>query len=322
MPETQPKAARAHPTEQKLAKPFFQFGLRELLLLPVAAAAFLGITMGFGQFAIMALPMVVVAFGLTLVVGRLIGLRLNIAEGLIVCALMYLLLSCAASGAVDPRGPVREMQCRNKLKCIGLALHNYHEVYGCFPPAHVADESGRPAHSWRVLILPFLEQQALYEQYDFEEPWDGPNNSRLAGVRVEAYCCPEEDGSARTTSYVAVVGPATVWPGKEPVKISDITDGTSDTLIVVEIANSGIHWMEPKDLDLSTTTLGVNPPQGPAISSAHPRDKWDRPSSQTANVLLVDGSVHVLTRQVSSEDLRALLTIAGREKIDRDKLGW
>jgi hypothetical protein len=67
--------------------------------------------------------------------------------------------------------------CRRQLRHIAIALQNYHDVHGQLPPAYLPDSRGRPMHSWRVLLLPFLEMQALYDQYDFNEPWDGPNNS-------------------------------------------------------------------------------------------------------------------------------------------------
>ena len=70
--------------------------------------------------------------------------------------------------------------CTNNLKHIGLALLNYNDIFGCFPPAYTTDANGKPMHSWRVLILPFIEQQTLYKRYRFDEPWDGPNNSLLA----------------------------------------------------------------------------------------------------------------------------------------------
>jgi len=322
MLETENREGKGNRVEPNSTQPSFQFGLKELLLLPVFVAVFLGITVGFGQFAVMALPFAFLAFSVIWVVALLLPRRTTFVEALVVAAVVYLVASLFASGCVDPRGPTRESECRNTLKCIGLALHQYHEVYGCFPPAYVADERGRPIHSWRVLILPFLEEQALYEQYDFDEPWDGPNNRRLTRAQVDVYRCPEEDGSARTTSYVAVVGEGTVWPGEGSVEFSDVTDEASKTLMVVEIANSGIHWMAPNDLDFSAATRGVNAEDGASISSLHPRDKWGRPASQTANVLLIDGSVHILTRQTSPEDLDALLTIDGGEKIDPAKLGW
>ncbi len=97
-----------------------------------------------------------------------------------------------------------------------MAVANYHETFGCFPPAYVVDRQGKPMHSWRVLILPFMEQKELYDAYDFAEPWDGPNNRKLASRIGSIYLRSGLDsGQAQTTSFVAVVGPQTAWPGSE-----------------------------------------------------------------------------------------------------------
>jgi len=144
----------------------------------------------------------------------------------------------------------RRYRCANNLKQIVLALHEYHLTYGQFPPAYVADANGKLMHSWRVLILPYLDFKSLYDAYDFDEPWDGPNNGKLAGFLVEMYQCPSADHSGPTTNYVAVVGPGTAWPDDKTTSIADFRDGTSNTILVVETPQSDIHWMEPRDLTL------------------------------------------------------------------------
>ena len=132
------------------------------------------------------------------------------------------------------------------LKQIPLALHSYHEKYGSLPPAYVADASGRPMHSWRVLILPFLERESLYDQYDFREPWDGPNNIQLLGSMPHVFACPSRSPDPKgMTSYVAITGPGTMFPGATSVKFADVTDGLPDTLMVVETANVDIPWTAP-----------------------------------------------------------------------------
>jgi len=202
----------------------------------------------------------------------------------------------------------RRMQCSNHLKQIGLALQNYHDTYGCLPPASIADAQGKPMHSWRVLILPFMEQKALYDKYRFDEPWNGPNNSKLHKEIVNVFCCPSRPKQQpRTeTSYVAVVGTETVWPGTDVVKLADFKDGTSNTILVAELANSGIHWMEPRDLHVMQMPMAVNPTQGQGISSVHPN---------VALAVFVDGHTQALTKNTPPEILRALLTIAGGEQI-------
>ena len=96
-------------------------------------------------------------------------------------------------------------------------------------------------HSWRVLLLPYLERKDLYSQYDFDEPWDGPNNSKLHGTRVRYFESPSGVGVVGETSCVAIVGMQTVWPGAKTTKNADIKDGLSNAVLVAEIHNSGIH---------------------------------------------------------------------------------
>ena len=200
------------------------------------------------------------------------------------------------------------MQCSKLLKQIGLGLQNYHDFYGSFPPAHVADAQGKPMHSWRVLILPFMEHKPLYDKYRFDEPWDGPNNSKLHKEIVEVFCCPSRPKQQpRTeTSYVAVVGPRTAWPGTKAVQLSDVIDGTSNTILVTEVTNSGIHWMEPRDLHVNQMPMAVNAERGQGISSPHPN---------VALAVYADGHTQQITKNTPTEILRALLTINGGEQI-------
>jgi prepilin-type processing-associated H-X9-DG protein len=205
-------------------------------------------------------------------------------------------------------GPAaRRSQCKNNLKQIGIALYNYHEKFGSLPPAYIADQNGRPLHSWRVLLLPFLDQAPLYAQYRFDEPWDGPNNSKLADSIHSIYCCPSDDhgdldhklGRSTMTSYVAVVGADTAWPGHGASSFQDIKDGTSNTLLVVEVANSGIHWMEPRDLHVLQMTPTINAKSGQGMSSRH---------TGGAHGVFADGSVRFISDTLTADALRALIT--------------
>ncbi len=170
---------------------------------------------------------------------------------------VVVLVGLVLLGLILPEIPTRDRhrrpQCLNNMHNIALALHNYHSAYGSLPPPYIADASGRPMHSWRVLMLPYLDRPDLYQAYRFDEPWDGPNNSKLHNLIVDVFNCPEDHGGKKSTetSYVAVVGPETLWPGDRAVRLDDVTDGLGNTLLVVEIANSGIHWLEPRDLHVS-----------------------------------------------------------------------
>ncbi|MGH7140262.1 MAG: DUF1559 domain-containing protein, partial [Pirellulales bacterium] len=217
---------------------------------------------------------------------------------LVVPILIIALLLPAVQAA---REAARRNQCNNNLKQIGLAMYNYHDVWGSFPPAYLADENGRPMHSWRVLILPYMEQKALYDRYNFDEPWDGPNNSQLAAMMPPAYGCPSDAAggpAGTTTSYAAVTGPGTLFDADLTSSFATVTDGTSNTLMVVEAANAGIHWMEPRDLDIDQMTLTIN--GSPTdISSHHPGG---------AQAVFADGHTTFLRATIGAQLLRALMT--------------
>jgi len=205
------------------------------------------------------------------------------------------------------REAARRSQCTNNLKQIALAMHNYHDTYKSFPPAYIADESGRPMHSWRVLILPFLEQGPLFDQYNFDEPWDSPENLVLADLMPDVFRCPSDVSSGPLeTSYAMIVGPGTLFDGVDPAGFRDILDGTSNTLLSVEAAGSGIHWMEPRDLDFEQLRLQINGPAGFGIRSHHPRG---------VEAAMCDGSVHFLSNGLDPKVLERLITIADGEPV-------
>jgi prepilin-type processing-associated H-X9-DG protein len=189
-------------------------------------------------------------------------------------------------------------------------MHNYHAQHDCFPPAYIADEDGEPMHSWRVLLLPYLEEVALYDAYDFDEPWDGPNNLALAAMIPDVYRCGDEvAGDPAETSYLMIVGEGTISDGPTPSKMRDITDGTSMTIMVVESTRTGICWTEPRDLDAANITYLVNDGSEQGIRSDH---------GVSAHALYCDGSVRTLEAWHTAGQIRALSTIAGGEAVDPD----
>jgi len=206
--------------------------------------------------------------------------------------------------------PSRRSTCKNNLKHIGLALHNYHDNYDSFPPAYVVDENDRPLYSWRVLILPFVDQAPLYGKLHLDEPWNSPHNRPLLDVDIPAFRCPSDKETAKgMTNYLAVVGPETMWPAPDTCRFKDVTDGASNTLHVVEVANSGIHWAEPRDLHVTQMAREVNPSAGMGMSSRY---------TGGTHVLFGDGRVQFIADDSPVEQLRAMLTRAGGEVIDDD----
>jgi hypothetical protein len=180
-------------------------------------------------------------------------------------------------------------------------------VYGSFPPADIADRHGRPIHSWRVLILPQLERQDLYNAYNFAEPWDGPNNRQLADKIGSVYLRSGlGSDQSRTTSFVAVVGPETAWKGTEPLKYEDLRDGKGETLLVVEVPDGRFHWMEPRDLRFDAMSFRINDGAGRGLGS----------NLGGARVVSADGSVREFADDFDPETLRAMLTADGGEPVD------
>ena len=175
-------------------------------------------------------------------------------QSVVVVFAVAILGSCLILGVFDNYGHYNASRysiCKNHLKLIGLALHNYHDDYGSFPPAYVADENGKPMHSWRVLLLPYLDERELSEQYDFSQPWDSPENRKLLEHMPEVFACPthvRRGEKSQTTSYLAVLGPDSAWPGSKSLALSDIQDGPSRTILVVESGSREILWTEPKDV--------------------------------------------------------------------------
>lgn len=211
-----------------------------------------------------------------------------------------------ASSISQNRSAARCIQCTNNLKQISLAFQNYSSAWDSFPPAYSIDASGRPLHSWRVLLIPYLEKTHWYSLIDLDEPWDGPKNGPLLrGIKPLAYFCPNHPKAHELglTSYVAVSGPETLFPGGGRTRtIADITDGTSKTIAIVETVSAAIPWMAPRDLDMMTMSAKVGDPTLPSVSS------YDPPG---AGFVRVDGTVGRVGPDIPKPgDLRHLLTIA------------
>ena len=154
------------------------------------------------------------------------------------------------------------VQGMNNMRQIMLAFHNYHDVYGHFPPPVLKGKNGA-THSWRVAILPYLDQSALYDAYKFDEPWDSPSNHKVLEKMPTIYRHPSQNANATTTNYVAPVSPDGVMrPTGEGTKIQEILDGTSNTIMLVE-AKSEIPWTRPEDHPLEAEGFQRPRPQDP-----------------------------------------------------------
>ena len=210
------------------------------------------------------------------------------------------------------REAARRMQCSNHEKQIALALHTYHDVHEAFPPLYTVDEEGNPLHSWRVLILPFIEQRALYEAIRLDEPWDSEHNRQFHDRMPSIYRCPSSSGGVpfRDTSYSAIAGgsfqPATKAESVVGLKLSDVTDNTSDTLAIVEVIEP-FNWMDP------TADVTVEELVDWVVRSGRVRAGSRHPGGM--NAAFLDGSVRFITHEIDPEILRALATLSSGESV-------
>lgn len=206
------------------------------------------------------------------------------------------------------REAARRMQCSNNLKQVALAMHNYHDTYKSFPPAYTVDAEGNKLHSWRTLILPFLEQGALYDQIDLDKPWDAPENLHIAESVIPTYACPSDPDGSMTpfTNYMVIVGPGTIFEGDQPIGMRDILDGTSNTVLVVEVEGQNVSWMEPTDLSLDQMQMAIN--SGPTEPGSH------HPGGM--NAAMGDGAVMFLADSIDPNTLQLLITRADGQAVN------
>jgi prepilin-type processing-associated H-X9-DG protein len=145
-----------------------------------------------------------------------------------------------------PTASAGRVRSQNNMKQIALAMHNFLSVYGRFPAAAIYDASGKPLLSWRVQLLPFLEGNQLYKEFHLDEPWDSAHNKKLLDKMPRVYQA-VGDKPTHLTHYQGFVGKGAFFEGKKGIAIADITDGTSNTIMIVEAANQ-VPWSKPEDL--------------------------------------------------------------------------
>lgn len=225
----------------------------------------------------------------------------TLIELLVVLCVIAVLVAFLLPATRSARPAARRTQCRNNLKQIGLALHNYHDAYGAFPPAYTVDADGKPLHSWRILILPYLDQKPLYDRIDLSKPWDDPVNADVFKLRVHAYACPSNIDPDKTT-YLAVVTSRSALRVGASCAIRDINDGIANTLVVIEAdLNHAVPWMAPQDADEPVIAAFIGKSKHVHVSGGH--------------ALFGDGSTRLLSSNIPAQTLQALTTIDGGEKL-------
>jgi uncharacterized protein DUF1559 len=201
------------------------------------------------------------------------------------------------------REAARRSMSMNNMKQIALAMLTHHDTFKEFPAQAITDDAGKPLLSWRVKLLPFVEESALYKQFHLDEPWDSPHNKQLIERMPQIYARPNGDAGSGMTNYLAPVGEGTMWKAGKGTRLAGIRDGSSNTIMAVEVDDeAAVPWTKPADWEFDAN----DPMQGVGNT---------RPGGFLAG--LADGSVHLIENGIDPDVLKALITMAGGEQVPR-----
>jgi uncharacterized protein (TIGR03067 family) len=205
---------------------------------------------------------------------------------------------CAQEGAL-------KLASANNLKIIGIAMHNYLDANrGSFPPAAIYSKDGKALLSWRVAILPYLEQGLLYKEFKLDEPWDSEHNKKLLDKMPKVYAPVAGDAKENSTFYRVFTGPNTIFEGTKGTRITTITDGTSNTILVVE-AGEAVPWTKPDELP---------------YDASKPLPKLGGMFKGGFNALFADAAVRFIRANADPQLLRAAITRNDGKVLDLEKL--
>ncbi len=229
---------------------------------------------------------------------------------------MYWMRSATASRAAEAEAhsaaafimpdAARKMQSMNNMKQIALAMFNYESTYAKFPAADGSEKTGKPTLSWRVHILPYIEQDALYKEFHLDEPWDSEHNKPLIAKMPTIFAAPGSKAAAEhKTVYLTVRAADTMFPAGKALRMADITDGLSNTIMLVEASDDrAVIWTKPDDYNVDYAK--------PMAGLVGLRD-------HSFLIGMADGSVRALSDKVKPANLKAMFTRAGGEIVDFDE---
>ncbi|MEX0938437.1 MAG: DUF1559 domain-containing protein [Pirellulales bacterium] len=212
-------------------------------------------------------------------------------------------LQAFAEPVAAARAAAQRTICTNNLKQLALGMVNHESRYGVFPRPANRGEDGKPLLSWRVHILPFIDEDALYGEFHLDEPWESEHNRKLIPRMPKFYACPVVGATSEgKTTYQVLRHPDSAFPGDQDIKYSDIHDGARQTILIVEVApENAVIWTKPDDLELDLENpleglgFGIH---GPGFTCVH-----------------CEGSGHFHPQTTDPSVLKALFTRAGGEPV-------
>jgi Protein of unknown function (DUF1559) len=223
---------------------------------------------------------------------------------------LLVVVACGGGGYFLFRGASRSItqaanrvQTMNNYKQVALGMHNYHSAKGSFPPVALKTKDGKPGLSWRVAILPYVEQESLYRRFKLDEPWDSPNNKPLGEQMPRIYAPADAATVGNQTHMRLFVGKGAIFDLTKSSRLTDITDGTANTIMIVESTGT-VTWTKPEELDFD--------PKGtlPALGM---------PQNDFFLVTMADASVRPIKKTISPEKIKAAITATGNETVFLDE---
>lgn len=210
---------------------------------------------------------------------------------------VFLLLIALISPAIQhSRTQARKTTAKNNLKQIGLAQHNYHDTFRCFPPGGVIRQDGTAMHGWMTRLMPFLDANPYYNMIDYDQPWDSPENLPVFDYQKPVYQLPERDMGLTSGGYgvTCLMGNPNLLHRNHSVRLREITKGSSHTWIAGEVAGNFQPWSYP----FNWRPLGKKLCDGP--------DSFGQLTWDGVHLLLADGSIHFYSTETAPEILQAL----------------
>lgn len=284
-----------------------QFGLPLLFYLTAVYAT--GLTLG---------PATIVLTTIVLLFWWLLFKNGGCSAALLLIA-VFLLIGMLLPAVSQVREAARSTQCLNNIRQLTLAIHNYESSHSKFPSAKKRQADGSPPYSWRVEILPYVEEQALFDQYDFNEPWDGPNNIKLIDQIPYVFVCPSHHNNQGLTPYKVVADKGTAFEPGKPMGFAEVQDGTSNTLCVIEDFQNPVPWTKPTDLTVEQAIKALVPQ--PPHNVAHLRHDGFATTYLGSNVSLLDGSCHRVGPTIAPETVRGICLCDDGKFCDLNSLG-
>lgn len=236
----------------------------------------------------------------------ILGRGMLIVLGTSIALLIGAVLAMTGVKLIEPiaRGMVvasHHRESKDNLKRIAAALLAYEQKYGSLPPAAIKDSKGKPLHSWRVLILPFLgpSEKALYEQYNFSEPWDGLQNTAMHPRMPAVFGSSRDQGRAKgETNYFLITGKSTLFADGKSQKVASLQDPAKVALVVEATNQTGASWLEPRDFAASSLNGRLNSGASGQLNGLYDDGIY---------IATADGEPRFIEAELSPDELRALM---------------